>query len=68
MQRCRLTHPDLDFYVDVTVHERDVRYMATVDLAAYSRDVEDGDTPHEAVSATLEALGEPDASEMAARA
>jgi len=25
----RLTHPALDFYVDVTVLERDGRYMAT---------------------------------------
>ena len=45
----RLTHPDLDFYVDVTVHERDGRYMATADLAEDSRDVGVGDTPQEAV-------------------
>ena len=35
----RLTHPRLDFYVDVTVHERDGRYMAAADLAEGSRDV-----------------------------
>ena len=35
----RLTHPDLDFYVAVAVHERDGRYMATADLAEDSRDV-----------------------------
>ena len=27
-----LTHPRLDFYVDVTVHEHDGRYMVTADL------------------------------------
>ena len=45
----RLTHPDLDFYVDVTVHERNGRYMATADLGEDSRDVGVGDTPEEAV-------------------
>jgi hypothetical protein len=33
----RLTHPDLDFYVDVTVHERDRCFMATADMAEDSR-------------------------------
>ena len=40
----RLTHPNLDFYVDVTIHERNGRYMATADLGEDSRDVEVGDT------------------------
>ena len=62
----RLTHPDLDFYVDVTVHERDGRFMATADLAEGSRDVGVGDTPREAVKAAQRSLGEPYASEMAA--
>ena len=61
----RLTHPALDFYVDVTVHERDGRYMATADLAEDSRDVGVGDTPQEAVKEALRSLGEPYASEMA---
>ena len=65
MHHYRLTHPDLTFYVDVTVHERDGRYMATVDLAEGSRDVGTGDTPKQAVRAALMALGEPYASEMA---
>jgi hypothetical protein len=60
----RLTHPDLDFCVDVTVYERDGRYMVTADLAEDSRDVGVGDTPREAVSAALRSLGEPYASEM----
>ena len=59
----RLTHPDLDFWVDVTVHERHGRFMATAEA---SRDVVVGHTPQEAVRAALQALGEPLASEMAA--
>ena len=55
--RLRLTHPDLDFHVDVTVHERDVRYMATADLGEDSRDVGGGDTPQEAVRAALRSRG-----------
>jgi len=68
MQHRRFTHPDLDFWVDVTVHERDGRYMATADLADDSRDVGVSDTPQEAVRAALRALDEPHASEMAAGA
>jgi len=33
MQHLRLTRPDLDFFVDITVHEREGRSMATADLA-----------------------------------
>ena len=61
----RLTHPALDFYVDVTLYERDGRYMAAADLAEGSRDIGVGDTPREAVRAALAVLGEPYASEMA---
>lgn len=61
----RLIHPALDFYVDVTVHERDGRWMATADLGEDSRDVGVGDTPQEAVRAALRALGEPYTSELA---
>ena len=66
VQHLRLTHPDLDFYVDVTIHERDGRYMATADLAEGSRDVGVGDTPQEALRSALRSLGEPYVSEMAA--
>ena len=59
------THPDLDFCVDVTVYERDGRFMATADLAEDSRDIGVGHTPREAVRASLAVLGEPYASEMA---
>ena len=39
MQHLHLTHPRLDFWVTVEIHERDGRYMATADLAEDSRDV-----------------------------
>ena len=55
----RLAHPDLDFWVDVTIRERDGRHVATADLAEDSRDVGGGGTPQEAVRATLRSLGEP---------
>jgi hypothetical protein len=60
----RLTHPDLDFRVDATVHVRDGRYMATADLTEDSQDVGVGDTPQEAMRAALRSLGEPHASEI----
>ena len=50
----------------VEIHERDGRYMATADLSEDSRDVGVGDTPQEAMRATLRSLGELYASEMAA--
>ena len=62
----RLARPDLDFWVDVTVHERDGRYMATADLGEDSSDVGVRDTPQQAVQEALRCLGEPYASEMAA--
>jgi len=65
MRHLHLTHPHLDFWVTVEIHERDGRYMATADLAEDSRDVGVGDTPQEAVRAALRALGEPYANEMA---
>ena len=64
-QYLRLTHPDLDFWVTVEVHERDGRYMATADLGEDSRDVGVGDTPQEAMKEALRSLDEPYASEMA---
>ena len=61
-----LSHPKLDFWVTVEIHERDGRYMATANLAEDSRDVGVGDTPQAAVKEALPALGEPYASVMAA--
>ena len=65
MERLHLTHTEPDFWVDVTVHERDGRCMATADLAEDSLDVGVGDSPQGAVRAALKALGEPYATEMA---
>ena len=61
-----LTHPKLDFWVTVEIHERDGRFMATADLGEDSRDIGVADTPQEAVKEALSSLGEPYASEMAA--
>ena len=66
MRHLHLSHPRLDFWVTVEIHERDGRYMATADLAEDSRDVGVGGTPQETVRAALRSLGEPYASEMAA--
>jgi len=65
MHCLRLTHPCLDFYVDLTLHERDGRYMATADLAEDSPDAGVGDTLLEAARDALRSLGEPHVSEMA---
>ena len=48
--------------------ERGGHYMATADLGKDSRDVGVGDTAQEAVQEALRSLGEPYASEMAAKA
>ena len=64
MTAYRLRYPALDFYVDVTVHDRDGRSMATADLGDGSRDVGVGDTQRGAVNEALRSLGEPYASEM----
>ena len=64
MQHYRLTHPDLDFWVTVDIHERDGRFMATADLGEDSRNVGVGETQQEAVRAALRSLGEPYASEL----
>jgi hypothetical protein len=65
VRHLHLTHPKLDFWVTVEIHERDGRYMATADLGEDSRDVGVGDTPQEAVKEALRSLGEPYAREMA---
>ncbi|MFO7532347.1 MAG: hypothetical protein R6W93_07770 [Candidatus Limnocylindrales bacterium] len=57
MTELRITHVDLDFHVDVTVHERDGRCMVTADLGEDSQDVGVGDTVQEAVQAALRNLG-----------
>jgi len=65
MRHLHLTHPRLDSWITVEIHERGERYMATADLGGESRDVGVGDSPQEAVRAALRRLGEPYAGEMA---
>jgi hypothetical protein len=59
----RLRHPNLDFHVDVTLTEKDGRWLAVATLAD-EPDIGTGDA-REALRAALAALGEPYASEMA---
>lgn len=65
MRELRLTHPDLDFWVDVRLREWIGRWLAVADLAD-EPDVGTGDDPQTAIRGALAALGEPYASEMAA--
>jgi hypothetical protein len=67
VHRPRLRHPDLVFYVDVTITEYEGRWLATAMLAD-EPDIGTGDDPREALKAVLAALGEPYASVMAAGA
>ena len=62
--RLRLRHPDLVFYVDVTLTEHEGRWLAVVMLAD-EPDIGTGTDPCEALQAALAALGEPFASELA---
>lgn len=65
--RLRLTHPGLGSYVDVTLTENEGRWLA-VAMLADEPDIDAGEDPRESLRASLAALGEPYASEMAARA
>ena len=60
----RLTHPDLDFWVDVRLRDWDGRWLAVADFAG-EPDVGTGTEPRAALRAALTALGEPYATEMA---
>ena len=63
----RLRHPDLAFHVDVTLTEKDGRWMA-VAMLADEPDIGVGDDSREALRAALAALGQPYATEMATAA
>ena len=67
MRRLRLRHPAPAFHIDVTLTEHEGRWLATAMLAD-KPDVGTGSDPREALRAALAALGEPYASELAARA
>ncbi len=64
VRHLRLTHPDLDFYVDARLWQHDGRWLAVADLAD-EPDIGTGTDPRKALRGALSALGEPYASDMA---
>jgi len=64
MTHLRLTHPDLDFWIDVRLSEWDGRWLAVADLAD-EPDVGTAADAREAIRGALASLGEPIATEMA---
>lgn len=56
MQLVRLSHPALDFWIDVRVRELNGRWLAVADLAG-TPDVGVGETAEEALRGALRALG-----------
>jgi hypothetical protein len=65
MHRFRLTHPDLDFWVDVRLREFDGKWLAVADLAD-EPEIGLGEDRHEAVLAALRPIGDRYAADMAA--
>ena len=63
----RLTHPGLDFWVDVRMRKWGGKWMAVADLAD-EPDIGTGEDARSALAEALSSLGEPYASEMAADA
>lgn len=56
MRRLRLTHPDLDFWIDVRLRELDGRWLAVADLAD-TPEMGMGDVPEEALRGALGPFG-----------
>jgi len=52
----RLTHPDLDFWIDVRLREFDGRWLAVADLTD-EPDIGVGETQEEALRGALASLG-----------
>ncbi len=67
IQHLRLTHPEVDFWVDVRLREFDGRWLAVADRAD-DPDVGTGTGPREALLEALVALGPRVAQEMVAAA
>jgi hypothetical protein len=65
--RLRLRHPELAFFIDVTLTEKDHRSLA-VAMLADGPDIGTGSDPRKALRAALKALGEPYAADMASSA
>jgi len=59
-----LTHPDLDFWIDVGLRDFDGRWLAVADLAD-TPDVGVGETAEQALRGALASLGEGLAKELA---
>jgi hypothetical protein len=64
VQKVRLTHPELGFWVDVRLRECDGRWLAVADLAD-EPDIGLGASAAEAVRGALDALGTRYAAAMA---
>lgn len=67
MRRLRLTHPDLDFWVDLRLCEFEGRWLAVADFAD-EPDVGVREDPKQAVEDALMALGARPARELTASA
>lgn len=63
MRHLRLTHPALDFWIDVRVREFDGRWLAVADLADQP-EVGVGETVGEALDGALAVFGPPVADDL----
>lgn len=67
MQRLRLTHPRLEFWIDVRLREFDGRWLAVADLAD-TPEVGSGGSPADALRDALALFGTKLRDELVARA
>ena len=67
MQRLRLTHPALDFWIEVRLREFDGRWLVVADLAG-TPEVGSGETPAEALRDALAPFGPTLVEELVGRA
>jgi hypothetical protein len=67
MQHLRLTHPELDFWIDLRQRQFDGKWLAVTDLAD-EPDVGTSESPREAPREALTALGPTLAEELATSA
>jgi len=67
LQHLRLTHPALDFWIDVRLRDFDGRWLAVADLADTPQ-VGSGETPAEALRDALAPFGPPLVEELVGRA
>ncbi len=66
MTHLRLTHPDLDFWIDVRLREFDGRWLAVADLAD-EPDIGVRESAAEALRGALASLGDGLAADLAVR-